>query len=152
MLCFFSKSSSGTSSAFSKNVKGRYHSRQIACRTLDDFCQEKMIERIDFIKIDVEGMELQVLYGGGQILKKCKPVMLIEIQERTLKNGGTTFDQLLSTLFSFGYKRVRWFTDNSTECVDLSILKNEYLRLSKFYTGYMARKFFHLNCLLSSEE
>ena len=35
-------------------------------------------KRVDFIKIDVEGMELEVLNGASKILKRSRPVMLIE--------------------------------------------------------------------------
>ncbi|WP_312725849.1 FkbM family methyltransferase [Stutzerimonas kunmingensis] len=33
----------------------------------------------DFIKIDVEGMELDVLKGGSKLIERCQPVILIEI-------------------------------------------------------------------------
>ena len=35
-------------------------------------------KRVDFIKIDVEGIELEVLNGASKILKRSRPVMLIE--------------------------------------------------------------------------
>ena len=35
-------------------------------------------KRVDFIKIDVEGMELEVLNGASKILKRSRPVMLVE--------------------------------------------------------------------------
>jgi len=35
-------------------------------------------ERVDLIKIDVEGCEEEVLKGGINFIKKCKPVILIE--------------------------------------------------------------------------
>lgn len=36
------------------------------------------LNQIDFIKIDVEGMELDVLKGGIETIKKFKPVLLVE--------------------------------------------------------------------------
>jgi FkbM family methyltransferase len=36
------------------------------------------LPRVDFIKIDVEGMEVEVLQGAMHTLKRCKPMMLIE--------------------------------------------------------------------------
>jgi FkbM family methyltransferase len=36
------------------------------------------LDRIDFMKIDVEGMELEVLAGANKSIEKHKPVMLIE--------------------------------------------------------------------------
>lgn len=38
-------------------------------RTLDDFCAERSIRSIDFLKIDVEGLDYQVLRGGASIIR-----------------------------------------------------------------------------------
>lgn len=37
------------------------------------------LERLDLMKIDVEGMELDVLEGAEQTIARCKPLMTIEI-------------------------------------------------------------------------
>ena len=42
----------------------------IETTTLDEFCQSEGIEEIDFLQIDVQGAELQVLQGASQILGK----------------------------------------------------------------------------------
>ncbi len=36
------------------------------------------IERVDFLKIDIEGMELEALHGAAQLIEKHRPYMLIE--------------------------------------------------------------------------
>lgn len=41
---------------------------------LDDL----QLTRADFLKIDVEGMELDVLVGGRETIKRCRPVMSVE--------------------------------------------------------------------------
>jgi FkbM family methyltransferase len=41
----------------------------VTLRTLDDYCRESGIQRIDFLKIDVEGHEIEVLRGGTQMLR-----------------------------------------------------------------------------------
>lgn len=38
--------------------------------TLDNYCRKRHIEKIDFMKIDVEGNEINVLRGGGIMLPK----------------------------------------------------------------------------------
>ena len=34
--------------------------------------------KVDFIKLDIEGMELDALRGAAHVIEKCRPVMLIE--------------------------------------------------------------------------
>lgn len=47
---------------------------------LDDFLRERRIDRLDFVKIDVEGHELEVLKGGSELLLRVlRPVFLIEV-------------------------------------------------------------------------
>jgi hypothetical protein len=38
--------------------------------SLDDFCSDEGIDRIDFLKIDMEGLELEVLRGATRMLKE----------------------------------------------------------------------------------
>lgn len=42
----------------------------VGLTTLDQYCQEKEIERIDFLKIDTEGHELAVLRGAKALLEQ----------------------------------------------------------------------------------
>jgi len=49
--------------------------------TLDEYAERKRIERIDFVKMDVEGAEASVLSGMTSILGRDKPILLIEIHE-----------------------------------------------------------------------
>ncbi len=42
---------------------------EINLKILDDFCRDEGIESIDFLKIDVEGHELKVLYGGQNLIQ-----------------------------------------------------------------------------------
>lgn len=45
---------------------------EIKLATLDDFCRDQGLERIDFLKIDTEGHELKVLQGASGLLKAEK--------------------------------------------------------------------------------
>lgn len=45
---------------------------------LDYFTKKYKIKNVDFIKIDVEGMDIEVLIGAMNILKRQKPSLLIE--------------------------------------------------------------------------
>jgi len=49
----------------------------ISLTTIDKFFSEKPV-KIDFIKIDVEGMELEVIKGGMHTIQKHRPIILYE--------------------------------------------------------------------------
>ena len=55
---------------------------EVVCKTLDSFVAENKIERIDIIKIDVEGFEKAVISGGINTISNHCPLMLIEIEKR----------------------------------------------------------------------
>lgn len=44
------------------------------------------LKRLDFIKIDVEGMEEDVLTGAANSIAKCRPIMMIEIIKSDRRN------------------------------------------------------------------
>ena len=53
------------------------HKAQVT--TIDDFCTERAIARIDFLKLDIEGSELPALRGAaGMITRGAIPVILVE--------------------------------------------------------------------------
>ncbi|CAE6826889.1 FkbM family methyltransferase [Paraburkholderia haematera] len=55
------------------------------------------LERLDLLKLDVEGMELEVLGGGRSVLAKHRPIMLIEV----LKSDRAAIERFLG---GFGYR------------------------------------------------
>jgi FkbM family methyltransferase len=51
---------------------------EVPCTTLDAFVEEAGIERVDVIKIDVEGGEMAVLEGAARTLAVHRPVVVME--------------------------------------------------------------------------
>lgn len=49
---------------------------------LDDWTKSKNIQKIDFIKIDVEGNEMKTLLGGKNTIKQFKPTLMVEMEQR----------------------------------------------------------------------
>ena len=54
--------------------------------TIDKFVEENNIEKIDYIKMDVEGAERNILEGAIKTIKKFKPSLAIAIY-----HGGKLF-------------------------------------------------------------
>ena len=73
---------------------------EIKCMPLDLF---KMND-VDFIKIDAEGDEIAILTGAAKTLKRCRPVMLVELNEYAMANRGHTGDDLIKCIESHGYR------------------------------------------------
>ncbi len=59
-------------------------STDVACTTIDEFVAENAIERLDVIKIDVEGDELKVLEGAKKTLESLRPMVVLEFNCVTL--------------------------------------------------------------------
>jgi FkbM family methyltransferase len=64
--------------SLSKAIEYSKETGDIKVRTLDSFC----FESVDFIKIDVEGMEYDVLRGSTETLMRCRPIVLFETLTR----------------------------------------------------------------------
>ena len=58
--------------------KGRGGTVKVPTTTLEAFCSEQGLDRIDFIKIDIEGAEVQVLESSQHLLSQFRPRMMIE--------------------------------------------------------------------------
>jgi FkbM family methyltransferase len=86
----------------------RHMSIETAVDTLDALCVREKLSRLDFIKIDVEGAELQVMQGGRNSIKRFKPALLLEIEERHLARFGCKVDEIVSWLTTQGYDMYTW--------------------------------------------
>ncbi len=76
---------------------------EVPLTTLDAFCEEEEIERVDAIKIDVEGAELTVIRGADEVLRRDRPLLMVEIQRATLEAAGTSPEELFATIVGYGY-------------------------------------------------
>ena len=77
--------------------------------TLDDFAREHPLDRVDFVKIDVEGMELQVMQGARELLRRFHPALYFETLPRYVNTAkGAAFSEIRQLLEKeFGYELYR---------------------------------------------
>ncbi len=86
-----------------EGVKGIKEKAKIT--TLDELrLRLPILNRVTFIKCDVEGAELMVFRGGKTFLSKYHPVILCEIEERHTKRYKYKPEKIFSFLESLGYK------------------------------------------------
>ena len=73
--------------------------------TIDDFCAERGLDRVDFIRMDIEGAELMALQGAAHILDRDRPHVLLEIHPAMLaaRFGGTA-EQVIDLFTRRGYR------------------------------------------------
>lgn len=72
--------------------------------TLDDFCSENNVHRIDLIKIDTDGHELRVLNGARKSVAKHFPYIVFELGGYVMQEMGIEFEQIYSYFLEFDYK------------------------------------------------
>jgi 2-O-methyltransferase len=69
----------------------------VRSRTLDRLCQMCNISRIDFLKMDIQGAEIDAVRGGQEILTKTEYI-LTEVVENQEYEGQASLDELLASL------------------------------------------------------
>jgi hypothetical protein len=84
---------------------------------IDDYF--KNISNIVFIKIDVEGMEMNVLNGAINTIKQNRPFMFVEFAKQ--KDNGTTLKKFIEALDYTIYTTLADFICIPNERVDLKI-------------------------------
>ena len=67
---------SGSNSVTIQNVEGNV---DCSFTTIDEFVAERKIDKIDYLKVDAEGHDVEVLKGGKKCIKEFKPTIRIEL-------------------------------------------------------------------------
>lgn len=71
--------------------------------TVDDFVIRRGLERLDLIKIDVEGYEGKVLDGSIGAIARFRPKLFIEMDDSLLRPQGWTAKELVRRLADLNY-------------------------------------------------
>ncbi len=80
---------------------------EISVVTLDEEILEAGLPAPDFIKIDIEGLEIEALRGARKTLELHKPALFLEMHGETLREKRRKVDELVGFLWEINYKRLR---------------------------------------------
>ncbi len=103
----------GLASMHRANLGGGCEEVSVDVELLDDVVSGKKLERVDLIKMDVEGHEWHVLLGAKKTLERFKPVLVFEFSQRQWKNAGFSPEQVEEFLTDLGY--------------DLFVMREDYI-------------------------
>ena len=74
----------------------------VTAHTVDDLVQGLSLNRVDWMKLDVEGAECEVLEGSREVLSRLQPTIFVEVHG--------TRSELNRLLGAVGYTEVSWRT------------------------------------------
>lgn len=76
---------------------------EVAVNTIDNFTAAKKLQKIDFIKIDVEGAEYDTLRGGINVFKTMRPAFILAIHPEPIAKKGDRLEDIYDLLLQLNY-------------------------------------------------
>lgn len=101
---YYDKTCSGASSLMDIQEKGSVEKISVEMMKMDDWAKDNHIDKVDFIKCDVEGAELFVYEGGIELIKKSKPIIFSEILRKWSAKFGYHPNDIIHLLSTIGYE------------------------------------------------
>lgn len=97
---YFIKNDYGTFSLVQDIIKETVNDKfTVQIQTLDSFVKIHKINNVNLLKIDVEGMDMDVLIGGEETIRKKHPFIFIEHSD----NRKSIFEEIKKFLKNYGY-------------------------------------------------
>jgi FkbM family methyltransferase len=84
----------------------------VELQTIDAIVDEQGLKRLDFVKLDVEGSEVEALNGAVKTISRFQPLMLLEAEDERLASQNRTKADFTSAVRGFGYEM--WVFDDDT--------------------------------------
>jgi FkbM family methyltransferase len=84
--------------------------RDTLVRTLDEYCSEQNLSRIDILKTDTQGFDLEVIKGANQLLaRNAVHLVFVEVILWGLYKGIPGIDEIYSFLTEHGFSLVSFY-------------------------------------------
>lgn len=99
--------------------------------TMNSLADLLNINRVSFIKCDIEGFEMHFFQGGRSILTRDKPAIICEIEQKHTIQFGYTPDDLFGLLESLGYRSYTYSSKALFPTKGISYYVTNYVFLHK---------------------
>ena len=94
------------------------HSFKVSARTLDEVVCELALKKVDLVKIDIEGGELDVLRSAPSLLSTLRPLIITEYGVKTWASFGVTHRDLKELARKFDYS-LRLFDPQTLKLINV---------------------------------
>lgn len=95
----------------------------VALETIDGIVDEQRLDRLDFVKLDVEGSEVEALSGASQTISRFRPIMLLEAEDERLASQNRTKTDFTTAVRGFDYEM--WVFDGATGQLRKALMPDE---------------------------
>jgi FkbM family methyltransferase len=142
---FFNRDRTGNvGSSFLTRVQLGLDSHPVSARRLDEIVDANM--KVSYLKLDVEGHELEVLKSGSALLRSDRPEICVEVIS-------TAPDEITSYLRSFGYLPLTAFPEGNLYYVTFPrwviVLMQAFATLPDFVYTRIAWRFVRIFAILT---
>jgi FkbM family methyltransferase len=98
---------------------------EIMVVTLDEDIQRSNLPIPDFVKIDIEGLELQAVTGARNTLERYHPTLFLEMHGQTIAEKKRKVAEIVDLLWKIGYRSIRHVETNQMITPDTSEIAKE---------------------------
>lgn len=79
------------------------HSVEVKITSIDNFIRNRPLQRVDFIKIDAEGFEYNVLLGCRHLFAQMKPCGILALHPAGIASNGNSLQQIYDFMQEMNY-------------------------------------------------
>ena len=97
--------------------------------SLDEYVREQNIQRVDVIKLDVEGGEIDVLRGAAKVFGEMRPLLICEVLDATTHAWGYDASEIIRAVRNYDYD---WFDFNSDGSLEPHAERQSYPRVKNY--------------------
>jgi FkbM family methyltransferase len=140
---YYSPTVTGASSSQNITENQSMTKLELEAETIDNFISTNSIDKLDFVKCDVEGAEYFVYQGGFETFKNHKPIVFTEMLRKWAAKFGYHPNDIINFFIQFGYSCFSVYQGklNIIDKVDEQTVETNFFFLHKNKHSQLINKF-----------